>query len=188
MSSNVRRRPTATIDFQSLESRRLLAAFGTPWPEPRDLTISFPADGVEVGKYANDIRDTLDQVADRQQWEELALRAFQTWAIHTDINVGLRNDFDLDFGAPGLTVGDPRFGDFRIGSFPQIGLVASSVPFQAVAGTYSGDLLLNSNEQFKYHNWEGGIAPIHRHSDPMIGICSASCCTRPATRLGWMTI
>jgi hypothetical protein len=159
MLSNVRRRPTTAIDFESLESRQLLAAFGTPWPEPRDLTISFPADGVEAGKFSNDIRQTLDQVAARQQWEELALRAFQTWAIHADINVGLRNDYDLDFGTPGLAVGDPRFGDFRIGSFPQIGLVASSVPFQSVAGTYSGDLLLNSNEQFKYHNWQGGVAP-----------------------------
>ena len=44
MPSTVRRRPTATIDLESLESRNLLAAFGTPWPEPRDLTISFPAD------------------------------------------------------------------------------------------------------------------------------------------------
>ncbi len=145
--------------FNRWSPRRLLAAFGTPWPEPRDLTISFPADGVQVGTYSNDIRETLDQVADRQQWEELALRALQTWSIHADINVGLRNDYDLDFGTPGLAVSDPRFGDFRIGAFPQTGLVASSVPFQTDAGTYSGDLLLNSNEQFKYHNWENGVAP-----------------------------
>ncbi len=160
--TNVIQRPTPSNSSDRPRIARapsLLAAFGTPWPEPRDLTISFPADGVEVGTYSNDIRDTLDQVADRQQWEELALRAFQTWSIHADINVGLRNDYDLDFGTPGLAVGDPRFGDFRIGAFPQIGLVASSVPFQTDAGTYSGDLLLNSNEQFKYHDWEDGVAP-----------------------------
>ncbi len=159
MPATTRRRTATTIDFEFLEPRQLLASFGTPWPEPRSLTISFPADGVEVGNHTNDIRQTLDEIAQRQQWEELAVRAFQTWAIHADINVGLRNDYDLDFGTPGLSVNDPRFGEFRIGAFPQIGLMANSLPFQVVAGTYSGDLLLNSNEQFRYHDWSDDAAP-----------------------------
>jgi Matrixin len=146
-------------ELQSLEDRRLLAAFGTPWPEPRDLTISFPADGVAVGSYDNNINALLDQVANAHQWEELVLRAYQTWSIHADINVGVRNDQNLDFGTPGLTTADPRFGEFRIGALPQTDLLASSLPFQAIAGTYSGDLLLNSNEQFKYHDWANNLPP-----------------------------
>ncbi|MGI9470764.1 MAG: hypothetical protein ACR2NZ_04475, partial [Rubripirellula sp.] len=138
------RRRSATVDIERLESRDLLAAFGTPWPEPRDLQISFPADGVEVSNLSNDIAQTLDQIAEREAWQELVLRAYQTWAIHADINVGVRNDYDLGFGSPGLLTDDPRFGEFRIGSIPQTGLLASSLPFQTVAGTYSGDLLLNS--------------------------------------------
>ncbi|MGI9474185.1 MAG: matrixin family metalloprotease, partial [Rubripirellula sp.] len=51
---------------------------------------------------------------------------------------------------------DPRFGEFRIGSIPQTGLLASSLPFQTVAGTYSGDLLLNSNEAFVFDDWSTG--------------------------------
>jgi hypothetical protein len=151
--------PRRAKSLETLESRRLLAAFETPWPEPRELTISFPADGAWIGSYASDLRSTFDQVAQRQQWEELALRAFQTWAIHADINVGLRNDHNIAFGTPGLTAGDPRFGDFRIGSFPQVGLLANSVPFQAVAGTYSGDVLLNSSVQYRYHDWVDGQPP-----------------------------
>lgn len=153
------RRRNKNIDIERLEERHLLTAFGTPWPDARDLTISFPADGVTVGSQSNDIRQTLDQVADRQQWEELALRAYQTWAIHADINIGLRNDHGLDFGSPGLNTADPRFGEFRIGAMPQTGLLASSLPFQAHAGTYSGDILLNSNEQFVYHDWENQVGP-----------------------------
>ena len=137
----------------------MLAVFGNAWPDARNLSVSFPTDGVQVGSYANDINQTLDQIATRQQWQELSLRAFQTWAIHADINVGLRNDFDNNFGVPGLTVGDPRFGEFRIGAFPQTGVLANSVPFQAVAGTYSGDLLLNSNEQFTFHDWDDNLGP-----------------------------
>jgi len=159
MSPKNRRRHAVSIHVQELEDRRVLAAFGTPWPDARDLTISFPSDGVQVGKYQNDINELLDQTASRQEWQELVARAYQTWAIHADINVGLRSDYDLPFGTPGLSTNDPRFGEFRIGAFPQQGLLASSVPFQAVAGTYSGDILLNSNQQFRYHDWDGGLAP-----------------------------
>ena len=145
--------------IQSLEDRRLLTVFGNAWPEPRDLTISFPADGVEIGKDQNDVNALLDAIATRQDWQELALRAYQTWAVHADLNVGLRNDYNNDFGVPGKVVGDPRFGEFRIGAFPQTGLIANSVPFQAVAGTFSGDLVLNSNQQFRFHDWSNDEGP-----------------------------
>ncbi|TWU47252.1 Matrixin [Rubripirellula tenax] len=160
------RRPHAA-NFETLESRTLLAAFGTPWPEPRDLTISFPADGVAIGNRVNDLAETLDQAGDTQQWQELILRAYQTWAIHADINIGLRNDFDVAFGSHGMTNNDPRFGEFRIGAFPQQGLLASSLPFQSVAGTYSGDLLLNSNQNFKLHDWNDDTGPDTTQWDPL---------------------
>ncbi len=147
------------IAIESLEKRQLLTTFGTPWPEQRSLTISFPADGVAIGNSDNDIRQTFDAVTDRDNWQELALRAFQTWSVYADINVGLRNDYDLDFGVPGLSVQDPRFGDFRVGAFPQTGVLANTIPFQTIAGTYSGDVLLNSSEAFTYHDWTGSVAP-----------------------------
>jgi hypothetical protein len=123
------------------------------------LTVSFPEDDTAIGAYANDLRQALDAVTQRSNWQELALRAFQTWAVHADINVGLRSDHNLAFGSPGLTVADPRFGDFRIGAFPQKGVLANSIPFQAVAGTSSGDILINSAEPFTYHDWAGGVGP-----------------------------
>lgn len=148
-----------SAEIEVLEKRNLLAAFGTPWPDARSLTISFPEDGVGVGEYENNATESLSAVASQDQWQELALRAFQTWAIQADINIGLRNDYNLDFGATGFLQSDPRIGDFRIGAFPQTGLVASSVPYQAAAGTASGDLLLNSNQNFQYHDWANDLAP-----------------------------
>ncbi|QDT04056.1 Matrixin [Rubripirellula lacrimiformis] len=158
MKRSTRRTKNQRTSLETLEARDLLAAFGTPWPEARDLSISFPADEVAIGEYENDIRQTLD-AADQQQWQELALRAYQTWAIHADINVGLRNDFDVSFGAAGLMNQDPRFGEFRIGAFPQDGLMANSLPFQVAAGTYSGDLLLNSNQDYRLYDWPDSVAP-----------------------------
>ncbi len=157
--STKKRLLSKSVSMETLEDRRLLAAFGTPWPDARDLSISFPAEGVDIGDYANNLHETLDQVTDRHEWQELVLRAYQTWAIHADINIGLRNDFDVRFGAPGLMTNDPRFGEFRIGALPQQGLLANSLPFQAVAGTYSGDLLLNSNETFTFHDWANDEGP-----------------------------
>lgn len=159
MKRVIRGRTVSAASLQTLEDRRMLAVFGNVWPNQRDLTVSFPADGVQIGSQQNDINALLDTVAQRGQWQELALRAYQTWAVHADINVGLRNDFNNAFGAPGMLVGDPRFGEFRIGAFPQEGLIANSIPFQAVAGTYSGDLVLNSNEQFTFHDWADNQGP-----------------------------
>ena len=159
MSNKIQRRKSVRIEVESLESRRLLAAFGTPWQNARDLSVSFPSDDVQVGNVSNDINATLDQVATREEWQELALRAYQTWSIHTNINIALQADHNLNFGAPGKLVNDPRFGEFRIGAFPQEGLLASSLPFQTVGGTYSGDVLLNSNQHWTFHDWANNEAP-----------------------------
>ncbi len=157
MPRNNRRVKRQLNNIETLESRRLLAGFGTPWLDARDLSISLPADGVGIDGYDNVLRESLDSVTDRENWEELILRAYQTWAIHADINIGLQADHDLDFGTPGLSGNDPRFGEFRIGAFPQSGVLANSLPFQAVAGTWSGDLFLNSNELYSYDGWIDGV-------------------------------
>lgn len=154
-----RERPLTRPRIEPLETRRLLAVFGNPWPEARSLTLSFPADGTPIGEQPSELRGMLDAVANRERWQEVSLRAFQTWAYHADINVGLRADHGLPFGAPGLSVGDPRFGDFRIGAIPQSGVLANALPFQINAGTFSGDILLNSSLGYTYHGWDDGTPP-----------------------------
>ena len=159
MNRAIRDFRTSANTFESLEERRLLTVFGNAWPDARDLTVSFPADGTPIGSQPSSLHSLLDSVATRQQWQELTLRAYQSWAYHADINIGLRNDYNEAFGVPGMAVGDPRFGEFRIGALPQQGLVASSVPYQVIAGTYSGDLILNSNQQFTFHDWSNSVGP-----------------------------
>jgi Matrixin len=145
------------LRLESLERREVLAAFGTAWPDSRSLTVSFPTDNTQAGAYQNSLRSVLDQVAGRQEWQEAVLRAFQTWAVQANINIGLADDRGDNFGAVGLTQKDPRFGDFRIGAIPQIGVLANATPFQTNAGTWAGDVLINSQVNYFLDKWEPGV-------------------------------
>ena len=136
------------MKVEQLEDRKLMANFGTAWPSARSLSVSFPTDEAAIGAYHNSAREVLDQVTDRSQWQEAALRAFQTWSVHGNFNVGLVPDRGDDFGAVGLSTNDPRFGELRIGAFPQPGVLASALPYQQIAGTWSGDVLLNTQANF----------------------------------------
>ncbi len=138
---------------ERLEDRSLPATFGVAWPDARNLHVSFPTDNTDIGAYANSLRTVLDQVADRKEWQEAALRAFQTWAVQTNLNIGLVPDRGDAFGAVGLSTSDPRFGEFRIGAFPQPGALASALPFQQGSGTWSGDVLLNTQANWFLADW-----------------------------------
>ena len=148
MKKNARAKLCRRNTFERLEDRHLMANFGTAWPAARSLSVSFPTDDAAIGAYGNSAREVLDQVTDRKLWQEAALRAFQTWSVHGNFNVGLVPDRGDDFGAVGLTSNDPRFGEFRIGAFPQPGVLANALPYQQIAGTWSGDVLLNTQTNF----------------------------------------
>jgi len=86
---------------------------------------------------------------DNASWEREILRAFQTWAIQTNVNIGLVGDGGQAFGVAGLAQGDSRFGDIRIGSRPLSDTatgkdLAGAIGFDYSGGTWSGDVLLNS--------------------------------------------
>lgn len=139
-----------------LEHRQLPATFGVPWPDARNLRVSFPTDDTAIGAYRNSLRQTLDKVTDRAVWQETVLRAFQTWAVQANINIGLTSDRGDSLGAAGLSSGDPRFGELRIGAFPQPGVLASALPYQQAAGTWSGDVLLNTQTNWFLADWAAG--------------------------------
>lgn len=150
---------TGRFTSEVLESRTLPATFGVAWPDARNLSVSFPTDDTSIGAYGNSLREVLDQVADRKVWQETVLRAFQTWAVQANINIGLTPDRGDTFGTVGLSVNDPRFGEIRIGAFPQPGVLASALPYQQTAGTWSGDVFLNTQANWFLGNWNAA-API----------------------------
>ncbi len=145
--------PAALVSTaERLEDRQLLAAFGNAWADPRSISISFPAENTPIGSAKNNIRTTLDAVAPRIEWQTAILRAAQTWAENANINIGLVPDRSDSFGAVGLATNDPRFGEIRIGAFPQNNVIASAVANLPISGTWGGDILLDSTRAWSVTN------------------------------------
>src|SRR6478736_3125764 len=128
----------------------MLTSFGVPWPEASNLTLSFAPDGTQIGSQTSKLFQTLAQGDSPANWQEDVLRAFQTWAVEANVNIGLLPDGGQAVGTPGLKQGDPRFGDVRLGAFPMASdVLAVANPYDPfVANTWVGDVFLNSAVQF----------------------------------------
>jgi hypothetical protein len=138
------------LTLEVLEDRTAPALYGVPWSDPRHLTLSFVPDGTPIVGHTSNLFQTLDAQMATADWQAEVLRAVQTWAVNANISVGVVPDGGEPLGAPGLTQGDPRFGDVRIAAQPMDPSVLSvSVPHDPyLSGTWSGDVLLNSNVDF----------------------------------------
>ena len=135
--------------LEQLEDRLTPSIFGQPWPDPGHLTLSFVPDGTNAGGAPSGLFNLLNAQDSTPNWETAILRAFQTWAVNTNVNVGLVNDGGLALGTTGAVEGDARFGDVRIASrVLQPTAVSTASPFSWSGTTWSGDLLLNSAYQF----------------------------------------
>jgi hypothetical protein len=135
------------LTLERLEDRDLLATWGVPWPNPQHVTVSFVPDGTQVYDYQSSLFQTLNSQATTSVWETAILQALQTWAVNTNINLAVVNDGGQPIGTSGLIQGDSRFGDIRIAAQP-LGsqVVAITGPFDLMAGTQAGDMILNSSD------------------------------------------
>ncbi len=148
----------------ALDSQGVLAGF-----DPH-FTLSFVDDGVAIGADPSTLNATLDGLATRSEWREAVLRAFQTWAVHTNADIGVVADGGQPFGAPGASQGDSRFGDIRIGATElsaEVGAV--SVPIDNVAsGTWLADVLFNT--AFDYQNLDQFLAVAMHEAGNVFGL------------------
>ncbi len=126
---------------------RCTPAAGNPWPDATHLTLSFAPDGTDVGGSPNRLGALLGSAGD---WQLAVLRAFQTWAVNANVNIALVSDGAQPFGVGGGPQGDARFGDIRVGAVPlnDPTELARAAPFDAVAGTWAGDVQLDSAAPF----------------------------------------
>jgi hypothetical protein len=139
----------AILRTEDLEHRVTPATSGVTWPDGVHLTISFAPDGTLVGTAKSNLFAELNPVASQVTWQREIVRAFQSWAVNSNINVAVVPDDGSPFGASGSVQGDPRFGDIRIGAVPlPAGTLATNTSFQWTGTTWSGDVLLNSNYVF----------------------------------------
>lgn len=139
------------LQVEQLEDRLTPSQFGIAWPDPQHLTLSFVPDGTTaVGQTKTSaLFQTLDAQMPREVWQSAILKAFQTWAVNANINIGVVTDNGSARGSAGAPQGDSRFGDVRIGTYPMTtSALAVASPFDVLAGTWSGDVSLNPAYRF----------------------------------------
>ena len=142
--------PARRLPLEQLEDRIVPVAFNVPWPDAPELTLSFAPDGTAAGQLPSALFQTLDARLPTHAWQLEILRAFQTWAVQANINIGVVADGGQPFGILGLKQGDSRFGDVRIGAFPMADdTLAIADPYDPfVANTWVGDVFLNKSVDF----------------------------------------
>src|SRR5215218_10265641 len=110
------RRPTQ-LRLQVLETRETPAAFGEAWLDGQHLTLSFAPEGTPILGAGSSLGSILNGLGAGNAKHDI-LRAFQTWASKTNLNVGLVADQGTPYDEAGALQGDPRYGDIRIAARP----------------------------------------------------------------------
>jgi len=143
-------------DVGVLSSSRSLRGSAQPlfdgnWESPGRLTFSLAPDSTTISAYDSSLFKSFSHLLDSAQLEKTIGDAFQDWAAQTSINFGQVSDSGDFFGIAGLSQGDSRFGDIRIGAIPMDdSVLAVATPFElGISGTWSGDILFNANAKFK---------------------------------------
>src|SRR5688572_26870649 len=100
------RNPRRRLSIDALEPRMALDATGSALGTAPYLTLSFAPDGTTVGGASSSLLAKFDALAPRAVWQDAILRAFQTWAVHTNADIGLVADGGQPLGAPGASQRD----------------------------------------------------------------------------------
>jgi len=138
-----------SLRLETLGDRCLPTLFGIPWADPNHLTLSFVPDGTATPYGPSSAFATLGQSVPTASWQRDVLRAFQTWAVNANIDVGLVADGGQPLGTVGAVQWDSRFGDVRVAAAPlSSSLLASGAPFSWSGTTLSGDVVFNSEMGF----------------------------------------
>ncbi len=131
------------LNLVSLEQRDVPATFGIPWQEASQLTLSFVPDGTLVGTQQSKLNHALS--GNTETWQGEILRAFQTWAAQTNINIGLVEDDGTPLTAGGSVQGNAGFGDIRIAGVPLASDVFAVTAPPDMCSAWSGTILINTN-------------------------------------------
>jgi len=145
------------LQLEALEDRMVPTTYGVAWPNAQNLSISFVPDGTSVAGTPSNLFALMSTTGSQSAWERQILKAAQSWAAVSNVNLTIVPDGGEPLGTSGLVQGDPRFGDIRIAAAPMPGpsVVATTVPFSYTGSTWSGDIVLNSDYQFSLGNVAG---------------------------------
>jgi hypothetical protein len=154
-------RPTARPSVEALESRLVpYGLTGNAWSHPQLVTISFVPDGTVLaqgsgGYITSNLFATLDGIpgiTSPAQWQNIILKAAQSWAAQTNINFAVVPDNGAPEGSGGYQQGASTFGDIRIGGY-NFGsscnwLASTYYPPSANNYSIAGDVAFNTGYNF----------------------------------------
>ncbi len=115
------------------------------------LTVSFAPDGTSIFTHQSSLYESFGNILTPVELEQSILHAFNLWAREGNLDIGVVTDSGVAFGVAGRSFGDERFGDVRIGAYPMASDVYAIALSQQdfISGTWSGDILFNSNADFE---------------------------------------
>ena len=148
-------RPTR-LRLEQLEDRSVPATYNIPWANASGLTLSFAPDGTDINGAQSNLWSALGGLGSDSVKLDI-LRAFQNWAVNSNINIGLVSDDGSAFDAPGQFQGDPRFGDIRIGGralASDVGALTTPVNY---FNTQSGNMMWNTSALFSLNGAAGTL-------------------------------
>ncbi|HZU35779.1 MAG TPA: matrixin family metalloprotease, partial [Gemmataceae bacterium] len=125
---------------------------GNAWPHPELITISFMPDGTNLGGKTSNLFSTFNnKFGSASTWENIILKAAQTWAQATNINFAVVIDNGSASGAGNYQQGDPGMGDIRIGGYSFAGssaLALTDMPPPVNNYSIAGDMVFNTGQAF----------------------------------------
>ena len=151
------------LRVETLEARDMPSSvFGNPWPNAQHLTLSFAPDGTLISGSGQTLFNQAQEsglfgemaaAGNTTSWQLEILRAFQTWASQTNINIGLVPDGGRPFGPLSQAFGGVPGGNIRVGAFnTTTDVIAINQPYNILTGAWAGTLLYNSALGFSIGN------------------------------------
>jgi hypothetical protein len=146
--------------LEALESRLTpYAVSSNVWPAPQLITISFEPDGTALGgtNVSNLVSTLGAKFGSAAAWQNVILKAAQSWAQQTNINFAIVNDSGAPIGSGNYEQGDPTMGDIRIGgyNFGNNTLAQAYLPPPVDNTSYAGDIEFNTGQSFVNGNVSG---------------------------------
>lgn len=140
-------RRSVPLRLQALEARDNPATFGEPWLDGQHVTLSFAPEGTPVLGIGSSLGSVLNGLGAADARYEI-LRAFQSWASQTNLNVGIVGDDGSPYDATGALQHDPRYGDIRIAGRSLAGDIVAITSPSGPWSSNSGDIIVNTDKPF----------------------------------------
>jgi hypothetical protein len=153
--------------LELLESRMVLySVSGDAWPNPQLVTLSFVPDGTNLGGVTSNLFSTFNaEFGSTAAWENVILKAAQSWAQQTNINFSLVSDSGAAEGSGNYQQGDPTMGDIRISgfNFGTSTLALANMPPPANNYSIAGDITFNTGQTFSNNGYSYDLYTVAAH-------------------------